>query len=146
MSELEADYVILGGGSAGCVLAARLSEDPATRVTSGMRIKLESAPAASATYVADAERNAYRKMLSQAAPSAPAVAVVLADPELLVQIPRLKENLRALDNEMHATATSDLEKRLAEHARILELGNKTMKYRKRERERKKGETTERDTR
>ena len=29
----EADYVILGGGSAGCVLAARLSEDPATKVT-----------------------------------------------------------------------------------------------------------------
>jgi choline dehydrogenase len=28
----EADYVILGGGSAGCVLAARLSEDPNTRV------------------------------------------------------------------------------------------------------------------
>jgi len=28
----EADYVILGGGSAGCVLAARLSEDPATKV------------------------------------------------------------------------------------------------------------------
>jgi choline dehydrogenase len=32
MVKNEADYVIIGGGSAGCILAARLSEDPSVRV------------------------------------------------------------------------------------------------------------------
>jgi len=48
-------------------------------------------------------------------------AVAVADPELLQQIPRLKETLRALDTEMHANASSDVEKRLQMHERILQL-------------------------
>ncbi|HVL58447.1 MAG TPA: FAD-dependent oxidoreductase, partial [Burkholderiaceae bacterium] len=32
MRELQADVVVVGAGSAGCALAARLSEDPSLRV------------------------------------------------------------------------------------------------------------------
>lgn len=48
-------------------------------------------------------------------------AAAVADPELLQHIPRLKETLQALDSEMHANASSEVEKRLQMHERILQL-------------------------
>ena len=50
----EADYLIVGGGSAGCVLAARLSEDAGTRV-----VLVEAGPDVSERSMPDTIRQAY---------------------------------------------------------------------------------------
>jgi hypothetical protein len=91
-----------------------------------MRIKLQSAPRETpvAVSVTEAECRAFQKMMGSVAS---ADTLTRTDSELLAQIPRLKETLRALDSEMNANATSDLEKRLAVHARILELQGAELK-------------------
>lgn len=91
-----------------------------------MRIKLQTAPreAPVAVSVTEAECRAYQKMMGSVAS---VDSLARTDSELLAQIPRLKETLRALDSEMNANATSDLEKRLAMHARILELQGAELK-------------------
>jgi hypothetical protein len=60
-----------------------------------------------------------------------AVRVALvADPEVLLEIPRLKETLLVVDSEMHTTVSSDIDKRLVMHERILQMqGAKVNKMR-----------------
>jgi hypothetical protein len=60
-----------------------------------------------------------------------AVRVALeADPEVLLQMPRLKETLLVIDSEMHTTASSDIDKSLVMHERILQMqGAKVNKMR-----------------
>ncbi len=45
----------------------------------------------------------------------------VSDPEVLLQIPRLKKTLLVLDSEMHTTESSDIDKRLVMHERILQM-------------------------
>ena len=60
-----------------------------------------------------------------------AVRVALvADPEVLLQIQRLKETLLVVDSEMHTTESSDIDKSLVMHERILQMqGAKVNKMR-----------------
>lgn len=70
----------------------------------------------------NAERAAYLQMIQPVSHvDVLSPADVRAEHELLSQIPRLKERLAALDSEMHANASSDVDKRLLVHERIMQL-------------------------
>lgn len=88
-------------------------ESEATKMSSGLKINIQPANASGmpvktkSGYVAN--------------------AAAVADPELLHHIPRLKETLQALDSEMHANTSLDVEKRLQIHERILQLQGQELK-------------------
>lgn len=99
-------------------------------VASSMKIQIHSvgAPGAAAAGLhaaVDAQRAAYLKLIQPVQAPAKSEAVfakeVLAEHELMSQIPRLKETLAALDSEMHANACSDVDKRMLVHERIMQL-------------------------
>ena len=100
-------------------VAGALSIAPITM--SPMSIQLHSTSAPTALLAAAAEERANMRSEGLARAAMAARVAVAADPELLLQIPRLKETLLALDSEMHANASSDVEKRLVMHERILQL-------------------------
>jgi len=89
--------------------------------TSAMNIQLHATSAAVALQAAAAEERANVRFADAERAQLAARVALAADPEVLLQIPRLKETLRALDSEMHSTASSDIDKRLQMHERILQL-------------------------
>ena len=82
----------------------------------------ESAALSSLQATVSAERAAYLQMIQPASHVDVLLpAHVRAEHELMSQIPGLKETLAALDSEMHASVSSDVEKRLLVHERIMQL-------------------------
>ena len=99
-------------------------------VASSMKIHIQTvaAPGAAAAGLhaaVDAQRAAYLRLIQPVQAPAKSDAVfakeACAEHELMSQIPRLKETLAALDSEMHASACSDVDKRMLVHERIMQL-------------------------
>lgn len=104
------------------ILRVKVAEGQPSRVAaSAMSIQMHATTAASALSAAVSDQRAYLRMEGVERSAVAARAALAADPELLLQIPRLKETLLALDSEMHATASSDVDKRLLMHERIMQL-------------------------